>query len=235
MPIATERIPIPWPQRWEIFRERIFPVACFVATIIACGWLWQYQSRVAPFALGEVHVQTAKVDTPYDGELLPVEEHAEGQWPLFTEIRQGKVAARVKRNNESGNIVEIAAPLSGSVTEVQAHAGEHLKRGDTILVISSHEAPYVLCHLPYQGQEPPQVGSPVDIRPQGRGLAWTRSVVLAVGPAVEATPTFEGIDMSRPGRGIPLRIAVPESLAVKPGSLVEVRFGPTPPPPPPAP
>lgn len=223
---ATERIPIPAPQRWEIFRERIFPVICFAATLVACAWLWRYQARIAPFALGEVHVEMGEVSSPHDGELLPVEDYADGQWPLYSEIRQGKTAARVKRSNEVGNTVEVAAPLSGAITEIHAHAGQQLKKGDKILTITSPESQFVLCHLPYQGQTPPKVGDAVDIRPHGRGAAWTRSVILAIGPAVEATPTFEGVDMARPGRGVPLRIAVPESMGARPGSLVEVRFGP---------
>ena len=221
---APERIPIPPPQRWEIFRERIFPVLCFIATILACAALWRHESRVAPFALGEVHVETAKLRSPIDGEVLAMDDSPNGQWPKFGEVKKGSVAARVKGSSEGAEAIDIPAPFTGAVTAIHAHAGQHVIRGDAILSLTSPEVKYLVCHLPQAGQAPPKVGAAVDIRGLGQATAWTRSVVLAVGPAVEEAAPSEGFDAARPVRGLPLRVAVPPEMSLLPGSLVEVRF-----------
>src|SRR5436190_1810167 len=95
---APERIPIPWPQRRELLFERVFPALCFIATLVACAALWRYQARVAPFALGEVHSESATVKSPHSGELLPLVGYVDGEWPVFTAVKKGDVIARLKRN-----------------------------------------------------------------------------------------------------------------------------------------
>jgi hypothetical protein len=229
MPIPTERIPVPWPQRWEILRERVLPVVCFLATVAACAYLWRFQSRVAPYAVGEVHVESVVIKSPIDGELLPPEQAAgiDAPWPLYSEVRQGDVVARVKPSADSGEVVELAAPFSGRLTLAAAVPGQHVQRGDPLLTIVSPRPDFIVCHLPDREQAPPAAGLEVAVRRQAPGAHWAATKVEAVGPAVEPAPVYHGSATDIPQRGLPIRIALPADQGLLPGAVVEVRFPPT--------
>jgi multidrug resistance efflux pump len=229
MPNATERIPVPWPQRWETLRERVLPVVCFLATVAACAALWQTQAKIAPYAVGEVHVETVAIKSPISGLLLPVNEDnaANRAWPLYSEVRPGEVIARVKSIAAAGDVVEVAAPFAGRVTVTAAVPGQHVLRGEHLLTIVSPRPDYIVCHLPDREQAPPAAGLEVAIRRQAPGAHWAAAKVEAVGPAVEPVPMFHGSANNVPERGLPVRIALPPDLGLLPGALVEVRFPPT--------
>ncbi len=234
MSIPTERVPIPWPQRRELLRERLFPILCFAATVAACAWLWQRQAAVAPVAIGEVYGASVEIKSPYDGEVIALgqgggeEDGGNRQlWPLFAKLSQGDVAVRVRRSAEgaAGETIAVEAPLTGSVTARSALVGQHVRRGDVLLRISSASPEFIVCHLPYQWQTPPRAGAEVAVRIKGRSSAtWVRSTVEATGPAVEPAPAYPGLDSVVASRGVPLRIALPKGFDALPGSLVEVRL-----------
>ena len=196
-----------------------------MATIAACAYLWRRQTQVVPFAVGQVHVEKISIASPHDGIVQPDDAYPAGERPLYANIAKGDVAVRIERTNAAGAVDEVQSPISGSVSAVHAHAGQFVRKGDHILEIVSADSSYILCHLPDLGQEPPEPGE-VDVRQRGRGARWVRTKIEAVGPASETTPTYEGVDIMKPERGIPLRIAAPKDVAFKPGSLVEVRFAP---------
>lgn len=235
MPTPIERIPIPWPQRRELLRERWTPVLCFIATITACAALWQHQASVVPVVLGKVHGDSVELVSPVDGKVLPVgSDGATDAWPLFAELEKGAIAARIEVAATPANtastgaaapaIAEIATPLAGKVTIAPTVTGQQVRRGDSILTITSPRPSYILCHLPYQWRQPPPAGAEVAIREKRRGVPWVKTTIAAVGPAVEPAPEYPGLDATIPSRGIPLRIALPKGLDLTPGALVDVRF-----------
>jgi hypothetical protein len=229
MSVPTERIPIPWPQRRELLRERLFPIACFLATAAACAWLWQRQAAVAPVAIGEVYGASVELKSPYDGEVISRGEAGkDGEiWPLFAKLSKGDAAVRIRRSFEgaAGETIDVEAPLTGLVTARPALVGQHVRRGDVLLRISSATPEFILCHVPYQWQHPPEAGAEVAVRLKGRsGATWVRSTVEAAGPAVEPAPAYQGLDATIASRGVPLRIALPTGMELLPGSLVEVRM-----------
>lgn len=230
-----ERIPIPWPQRRELLRERFTPVLCFIATVAACAALWQRQASVVPVVVGQVHGDSVELVSPVDGKVLAVGSDAGAEaWPLFAELERGEIAARIEVAAASANpastdaaapaIAEIATPLAGKVTVAPMVTGQQVRRGDSILTITSPLPAYILCHLPYQWRQPPPTGAEVAIREKRRGVPWVKATIAAVGPAVESAPEYPGLDATIPSRGIPLRIALPKGLDLTPGALVEVRF-----------
>lgn len=232
MSVPTERIPIPWPQRREQLRERFLPIACFLATILACGWLWQRQAAVAPVAIGEVYGASVELKSPYDGEVVAVGASEDAEpLPLFANVAKGEVVVRLRRSRRvasaasEGEIVDVTTPLAGSVTARPALAGQHVRRGDVLLKVTSKVPEFILCHLPYQWQAPPAAGAEVAIRLKGRaGAPWILSKIDAAGPAVEPAPAYPGLDSMVASRGVPLRVALPKGMTLSPGSLVEVRL-----------
>jgi hypothetical protein len=231
MSVPTERIAIPWPQRRELLRERFLPIACFIATIAACGWLWQRQAAVAPVAIGEVYGASVELKSPYDGEVIAVGggDGAETR-PLFAKVAKGDVVVRIRRTAgggaaSEGEVIDVSTPLAGSVTARPALVGQHVQRGDVLLKVTSKEPEFILCHLPYQWQDAPPVGAEVAVRLKGRsGATWILSTIEAAGPAVEPAPAYPGLDSMVASRGVPLRVAIPKGMELIPGSLVEVRL-----------
>lgn len=235
MSTPTERIPIPWPQRRELLRERLTPVLCFIVTVAACAALWHRQASVVPVVVGEVRGDFVELVSPVDGQVLPVGPNADvDAWPLFSELERGAVAARIEvapnpANSADGvdsdpSITDVTTPLAGKVTLTSTVSGQQVRRGDSLLTITSPVPAYILCHLPYQWREPPAAGDEVAIRERRRGVPWVTSTIAAVGPAVESAPEFPGLDATIPSRGVPLRIALPKGLNLTPGALVEVRL-----------
>lgn len=215
---------MPWPQRWELVRERLLPLACFAATVVACASLWPYWAGVAPPAVGEVRYSSVVVHSPCDGELLPVDDDGPSSWPLFADVESGALLARVKSNDEAGQIVELAAPLDGRITATAALAGQHVAKGDPLLTIASSRPDYIMCHVPDRGQQRPRSGANVAVRRRQPGAQWTPAKVEAVGPALEPAPAYQGGTAAAAERGLPIRIALPAGLELAPGSLVDVRF-----------
>src|SRR5262245_17307495 len=95
MSSSNERIPIPWPQRWELIRERLLPALCFIATLAACAGLWRYTARIAPSAVGEVHAASVEIKSPCNGKLLPLSDTDDKPWQLFANVERDATVARV--------------------------------------------------------------------------------------------------------------------------------------------
>jgi hypothetical protein len=226
MTTPVDRIPIPWPQRWELFRERWLPAACLAATLAACIGLWRQQALVAPNAIGEVHAEAVEIISPCNGEVAAVEGLTEGRWPLFAPVAKDAIVARVRDHDRGGAIVEIRAPLAGVVSTPPALPGQIVRRGAVLMKVASPTPDYIVCHLTAQWQSPPAVGDAVIVRQRGHDARWHASVVDAVGPVVEPAPTYQGADAMLPTRGLPVRIAMPAGVELRPGSVVEVRFPP---------
>jgi hypothetical protein len=232
MSTPVERIPIPWPQRRELLRERALPIVCFMVTLAACAALWRYQAGMAPVAIGEVHSNSVVINSPCDGELLPLVDPAEGStdagevWRTFAEIESGQIAARVQCSAADAQIIEVPAPISGQITTSPARLGQLLRQGDHILTIASPDPDFIVCHVPDRGRVQLRAGQRVAIRRQQSGARWYATTVEAVGAVVEPGPNYNGSLTSVGERGLPVRIALPKGVKLTPGSLVDVRFPP---------
>ena len=226
MNARPERIPIPSHQRWEDFRERVLPAICLAATLAACGWLWQQQGRVAPFVHGEVGAEVVDIRSPVDGRLQAVEGQPGGQWALFAPISAGATAASVELAAGEESKVDLPAPIDGVVTRVSGLPGQWIARGETILQIASSKPTFITCHVPDNGAKLPEPGTMVDVRLRGGGNRWAAAEIEGIGPIVASAIIYDGSTTGATTRGVPVRIALPAELPLKPGTLVDVRFPP---------
>jgi multidrug resistance efflux pump len=222
---ASERIPIPPAQRWELVRERVIPAAILAATLVACAWLWQKQALVASSALGQVHADTVDVVSPIDGDLIEVASAGDGRLSLFSPIDREAVVARIQPRDD-GAVVEMRSPIAGVIAAAPVVPGQFVSRGQVLVRIASMTPDFIVCHLVNHNSRPPEVGAEVAVRPRGGHATWHASKVDAVGPAVEPVTELQGIDGLAPLRGLPVRVALPEDVDLLPGSVVEVRFSP---------
>jgi multidrug resistance efflux pump len=222
---ASERIPIPPDQRWELIRERVIPAVILAGTLAACAWLWQKQALVATTALGQVHADAVDVVSPVDGELLEIASASEKHLPLFASIEREAIVARIQPR-EDGAVVEMRSPIAGVIAASPVVRGQFVRRGQVLARVASTTPNYIVCHLVNPNSRPPEVGADVAVRPRGGGATWHASTVDAVGPAVEPAMELQGIEGLAPVRGLPVRVALPKDVDLLPGSVVEVRFAP---------
>lgn len=222
---ASERIPIPPEQRWELIRERVIPAAILAATLVACAWLWQRQALVATSALGQVHADSVEVVSPVDGQVIEIASTGDDRLPLFAPVERATVVARIEPR-EGGAVVEMHSPVAGVIAAAPVIPGQFVRRGQVLARVASTSPNYIVCHLVNPNSRPPEVGAEVAVRPRGGDATWHASKVDAIGPAVEPATELFGVEGLAPVRGLPVRVALPDDVDLLPGSVVEVRFSP---------
>jgi hypothetical protein len=70
----------------------------------------------------------------------------------------------------------------------------------------------------------PEAGMPVDIRLRLAGARTFTTKVERVGPQIELVPEHQRRDPRLLEWGLPVRIAVPPDLTIRPGELVDVYY-----------
>jgi multidrug resistance efflux pump len=88
---GSERVRIPWKQRWRRFRHGTLPVLGFVVAAAATFYLWRNQGAM-PQTIGEVESLRVDVTATSDGTLAPLSERP---WALFEEVESNQVVARI--------------------------------------------------------------------------------------------------------------------------------------------
>jgi multidrug resistance efflux pump len=215
-------IPIPWNQRLEQFQTVLAPLLCLAATLIACGWLWQRQTATTPAAVGAVYAEVFDVRAPADGQLLGAGRAAEREWRMYDAVRKGEAIAQIAQAD--GIEVELTAPIDGMISLINERTGQLVQRGDSLLLVASPSARYIVCYVPDRWQRQARQGTRVAVREHSHFTVWADSTIESVGAAIEQTPDREIADARLPDRGLPVRISLPTNLNLRPGALVDVRF-----------
>ena len=130
--------------------------------------------------------------------------------------------SRLKRLMTEHRTIQIKAPISGVVTSVLKLAGENLVEGEMLITITSTEPDGIVGYLRQPLPIEPAVGQVVEVRTQGKSRIKAQSRVTKVGshyevilnPALHPSVTQEV--------GLPVEIAVPKSLRLRPGELVSL-------------
>jgi multidrug resistance efflux pump len=120
--------------------------------------------------------------------------------------------------------LQIRAPISGTIVAVFAWPGQNVLQGDPVLTLAAERGRYVVGYLRQAQRIRPAVGNPVDVRPRVPGARPVSAVVGRVGPQVELIPPHQRRDPRVLEWGLPVRITLPDGLAVRPGELVDIRF-----------
>lgn len=120
----------------------------------------------------------------------------------------------------------VRAPITGTVTALYAWAGQNVQAGMPILTIAATEGQYIVSYVRQEQRIRPVVGMPVEVTLRTLPRQHARSRVEEIGPQVEPVPLHQLADPNRAEWGLPVRIAIPVGLAVRPGELVDVAFKP---------
>jgi pyruvate/2-oxoglutarate dehydrogenase complex dihydrolipoamide acyltransferase (E2) component len=173
--------------------------------------------------LGEVDDLRVAVTSPATGTVIALPHHSQGQWALYDEVRAGDVIAHLE-SDKPGEIIDVKAPISGTLVELACWPGQTVIPGATIATISADQSAQVIGYLPEASPVEARPGMRVSVRPRVMGSQQFESEVEQVGHQVEEVPRHQRIIASMPQWGTPVRIKVPENANLKPGTLVDLRF-----------
>jgi multidrug resistance efflux pump len=160
-------------------------------------------------------------------EKLPARVAAEAA-KLLTPFRAAieSQQARVRELELAGDHLIVRSPINGVICAILRRPGENVRAGDPIVTVTDPRGQGIVSYLRQEDRLRPQPGMAAEVRPRllpGRTVA-TR--VERVGPQFEPIPLHLCRDPKTPEWGLPVFIAVPDGLPVRPGELLDVRLRP---------
>lgn len=217
------RIPLAPAVRWRRVRRELVPLACFALTVAACGMLWERRGG-ASHGVGEVEAQRVAVTSPTIGlvEAFPGDGRI---WQAFDRVEAGEVLGRLRvgaTSTEPGELVEIQAPVSGTLVALDCWPGQTLAVGGPIATIAADHGRHVVTYLSEADSTQLEPGMTVTVRPRGSGSRLSETQVEAVGRQIERVPLHHNGNPTAPQWGLPVRIRMPDEIDLRPGTLVDV-------------
>jgi multidrug resistance efflux pump len=121
--------------------------------------------------------------------------------------------------------LQIRSPISGTVTHVHLRPGQAVQAGNPILEISADRSVAIVAYLRQDQQLiNPTKGMPVQVYLNRRPVQTVVGQVETVGGQVESVPNRQLRDQKVPEWGLPVRVAVPDGVALRPGEIVTLDF-----------
>lgn len=120
--------------------------------------------------------------------------------------------------------LHIRAPITGRITAVYREPGQAVRAGEAIATIVAEIGDHISSYVRQDQGIIPTANMPVDVRVRRPGAVYMRTRVERVGPVFEPVPSQQLRNPRMPEWGLPVRIAMPPGMQVRPGELVEVRF-----------
>jgi multidrug resistance efflux pump len=217
-----KRVPLAWSVRWRRIRGQAIPIVTFVAALVAANLLWMRSGCVVQ-AVGEVDDLRVTVTSPTTGRVIALPHHTQGQWALYDQVRAGDVIAHLE-GAEPGAIVEVTAPIGGTLVDLACWPGQTVIPGAAIATISADQSSQVIGFIPEGSQLQALPGMRVTMRPRVAGSQQYVGKVEQVGQQIEELPRHQRVISSMPQWGTPVRIQAPDDAQLKPGTLVDLRF-----------
>ncbi len=243
------RISTPLPLLLKRAQYQLLPVVTMLLCASLAGWIWTRSARTL-VTTGEVNAIRIGVESKYDGMLeeLPAKVKVfdtvrSGQViaridtsAAEVELRQLEAAAttaptsmppasgknRIDELRARIQSRDIKSPIDGTVVEINHRPGQSTKPGQPIMVIAANRGDYIVGYIRQNQALRPTPGMVVEIRERLVGATPIRSYVQSVGPQVEPMPTRHLKNPQISEWGIPLQIAVPSELDIKPGEMVDL-------------
>jgi multidrug resistance efflux pump len=173
-------------------------------------------------ALARYSRQTAPIKADLDRVLAPLRAAIEYQAARVRELEVILPALEIK-SPIAGYIVPTTQANNAPVQPILAMPGQQVKAGTVLFTIAADEPEYIVSYVRATQRLLPEVGMTVAVRPRnGRQVA--HAAVERVGPQVELVPSHQIRDQRVMEWGLPVRIQVPQSLQLRPGELVDLKF-----------
>lgn len=220
--MQESRLPLAKSVRWRRFRSQTVPILMFLVSLVAVNLLWISGGGVVQ-AVGEVDDLRVAVTSPATGRVIDLPHPTQGQWSLYDQVRAGDVIAHLE-GQEPGQVVEVTAPIGGTIVELTCWPGQTVIPGAVIATIAAEHSAQVIGYIPEDSLLVARPGMEVTLRPRSAGGKQYVSEIEQVGQQIEQVPRHQRAVASIPQWGTPVRIKVPDEAMLKPGMLVDLRF-----------
>jgi multidrug resistance efflux pump len=122
------------------------------------------------------------------------------------------------------DLLEIPAPISGTLVNVYCWPGQIVAPGGLIATIAADHGQHIVGYIPEQSIIEPKVGMQVSMRARVSGSPRIKSEVEEVGKQIERIPGHQRAMATVPQWGLPVRIKMPSDASLRPGTLVDIVF-----------
>ena len=191
---------------------------------------WEYeQSRLQ--SLEQLLSAAPQADLADNGDLDATPPELSEDLPVQTrdelvrlrEARRG-LDLRWEELSLRTGLLEIPAPISGTLVNVYCWPGQIVHPGGLIATIAADHGQHIVGYIPEESTIVPRVGMQVTLRARMPRSPRIASVVDEVGKQIERIPSHQRAIATTPQWGLPVRIKMPADASLRPGALVDIVF-----------
>jgi hypothetical protein len=196
----------------------------FLAAAGTSAWLWSEVGGTVS-AVAKVEAPRVDISSPAAATVVALPNQAGGQWSLYEHVTAGEVIAVLEDQQQTpAKVIEVRAPISGTLIGVYCWPGQTVILGGPIATIAADYGRNLVAYLPEESKLAVKPGTRVTLRPRmPSGRTFTSEVDL-VARQVEAIPRHQWSIPTVPQWGVPVRIKMPDDAMLAPGSLVDLQF-----------
>ncbi|MCH8344214.1 MAG: HlyD family efflux transporter periplasmic adaptor subunit [Planctomycetes bacterium] len=174
-------------------------------------------------ALAEAEAQMADAAERIKAQPTPPPAYLEAFLePIRSEISTQE--ARIRELEIHVESLEIRSPIRGTISAVYFRPGQAVRAGDPILSIADEHGRDIVAYLRQHRRLEPTVGMAVDVAVRSTDRKMVRTWVNHVGAQIEPVPLHQLRNPNVLEWGLPVRIAMPTGLTLRPGELVDLTF-----------
>jgi multidrug resistance efflux pump len=222
--------PLTFPGQVEIVQANVVATEAGVLTNL---WVSSYQQVKTGDPIAEINASDSHaVNTRVEAMRLTLDRLA-----LAADSGAGSNAAfrdAVRREQDKIQALEAAptrllAPMSGAVTAIHRHPGEHILPGQPVVTITSQDSQRIVGFVPPTFPVPPQAGMKVTVSAKSGGKKQGTGAIIAIGPQLEsitnvlAYSATARMAVTQPF-GRPVSISLPPGMNLLPGEPLEIRL-----------
>lgn len=175
-------------------------------------------------------------DEPQPGAAAPSERAGEVAEPLDAVPKTDRIALerlgdarrgielRVDDLRLRGELLEVHAPISGTLVAVDCWPGQAVHEGAPIATIAADHGRHIVSFLPEDSRIVAEPGMQVSISSRVAGSHRITSQIERVGRQYERIPSRFNQNASSSRWGLPIRIKMPADAPWRPGALVEITY-----------
>ena len=177
--------------------------------------------------IGEATVALEEAEAQRD---LAVERYKNLVDPIPAEVEEllrplrATVAVQESRMRELQLEIDqlaIRAPISGTIVEILRRPGQTVQAGEAMMTVARADGRHIVSYIRQSQHLPLREGMSVAVTARSSGRRFG-GVLNDVGPQFEPVPPHHLADPTRPEWGLPVRLAIPATEALRPGELVDL-------------